>query len=290
MSSAAATARWELLRALGAAVLTPPPANQAVCAALGLPEQSAADHTAALVLGLPPFAAIYAGPEGKLGGEGLDRVAGFWRALGIRPPEDADHLGVLLMLYAELGQAEEAAGPGRCGRLAVARAALFDEHLWSWAPAYLTALADLGIESVAGWARLAAEALSHERSLVEAPDRLPLALRSAPDGPTASAADLLDAVVTPVRSGIIVAQRDLQRCAADLGVGFRRGERRFAAKALLEQEPAGAFGWLAEFARGWAVRHASLGDGPVADWWAGRAARFADVLDQVTPGRRLAAR
>ncbi len=124
------TARWELLRALGAALVTPPPANQQVARALELPVFTGVDHTDAFVLTAPPHAAIHLGPEGKLGGEGLDRVAGFWRALGLVPPEDADHLGVLLMLYAELGEAETASS-GERGRaqLHTARVALLHEHV-----------------------------------------------------------------------------------------------------------------------------------------------------------------
>ena len=78
-------------------------------AALGLPAPTAAEHTGVFVLSAPPHAAIHLGGEGKLGGEGLDRVAGFWRAIGLTPPPDADQLGVLLMLYAELADAEAAA-------------------------------------------------------------------------------------------------------------------------------------------------------------------------------------
>lgn len=68
---APASARWELLRALGAAVLTPPPGNVALCEALDLSLQTGAEHTHVFVLSAPPHAAIYLGPEGKLGGMGL---------------------------------------------------------------------------------------------------------------------------------------------------------------------------------------------------------------------------
>ena len=55
---------WELLRSLGAAVLTPPPGNGAVCAALDLPSPTGVEHTNAFVLSAPPHAAIHLGPEG----------------------------------------------------------------------------------------------------------------------------------------------------------------------------------------------------------------------------------
>ena len=75
----------ELWRALGAALVTPPPGNAPLLEALGLPAQTGAEHTGVFVLSAPPRAAIHLGPEGKLGGEGLDRIRGFWRALGLRP-------------------------------------------------------------------------------------------------------------------------------------------------------------------------------------------------------------
>ena len=88
MTTATITAgRWELLRALGA-VPDSPAAARCVGAALGLDPVSDAEHTGAFVLNCPPYAAIYLGPQGAIGGEGADRVAGFWRAIGITPPTE----------------------------------------------------------------------------------------------------------------------------------------------------------------------------------------------------------
>ncbi len=158
--------RYELLRALGSVVLTPPPGNEPVWHALGLVPATGAEHTAVFVLGLPPHAAIYLGDEGKLGGEGLDRVGGFWRALGLSAPEDADHLGALLMLYAELGLAESlATGDRSVEQLRTSRQALLHEHLWPWVPAYLRAVADLQVPSLTEWAALTLTVVceEHER-------------------------------------------------------------------------------------------------------------------------------
>ncbi len=280
-------ARWELLRALGAALVTPPPANQEVTRALGLPVLSGVDHTDAFVLTAPPHAAIHLGPEGKLGGEGLDRVAGFWRALGLVPPEDADHLGVLLMLYAELGEAEAAAGGERSrAQLHVARAALLHEHLWSWTPGYLAAVRALDIPSVSAWAELTSETLLRESAEIDPPDLLPLALRTAPVGiqPSDSFEEVLDALVTPVRSGIILTQRDLGRAAAALGVGYRHGERRYALKAMLDQDKPATIRWLAGHARSWATHHRDANRGWSFDpstWWSSRAAATAGVLEMM---------
>lgn len=279
------TPRWELLRALGATLVTPPPANEQVAEALGLPAFSGVDHTDAFMLTAPPHAAIHLGPEGQLGGEGLDRVAGFWRVLGLAPPEDADHLGVLLMLYAELGEAELGASGERArAQLHTARGALLHEHVWSWAPGYLAAVTALGIPSVSAWAALTLETLRHETTQFDPPDALPLALRVAPDGPQQSHSfdELLDALVAPVRSGIILTRRDLGRTAAALGVGYRQGERRYTLKAMLEQDKPGAMRWLAGHARGWSKQHRGADCGWPCDpsrWWADRADATADVLD-----------
>lgn len=284
--------RWELLRALGAALVTPPPHNDAMLEALGLPAQSGAEHTGVFVLGAPPHAAIYLGPEGKLGGVGLDRVAGYWRVLGLQPPEDADHLGVLLMLYAELGEAEDNAG-AEATRTALARvrSVLFDEHIASWAPAYLAAAHTHTAPAVAAWVQLTAEALRAEATHLRVGE-LPAALRDAPAplDPSADPASMLDALVAPVRSGFVLTWPDVERCGAQTGLGVRRGERRYALKAYLEQDPRLTLDWLASHARSWTERHAAAFPDPlIASWWQDRArhtARTLDALNQPTMAGR----
>jgi len=286
--------RWELIRALGAAVTTPPPGNSHVRAALELPAETGVDHTDAFVLSLPPHAAIYLGAEGQLGGDALDRVGGFWRALGLRAPEDADHLGVLLMLYAELGLAESGRSDER-GReqMRRARTALFCEHIASWAPGYLTAISGLGIDSATSWAQLVADALGAEAAELKLPDVLPSALREAPPAITATDSfdDLLDSIVSPVRSGMILTQQDLAAAARRVGVGFRRGERRFALKAMLQQDAHGTLTCLADHARSWVDWHETTSwasntgapsGTPAATptaWWVARARHTATALD-----------
>jgi Nitrate reductase delta subunit len=277
-----APSAWELFRSLGAVVLTPPPANGALCAALDLPIPTGAEHTDAFVLSAPPHGAIHLGPEGKLGGEGLDRIAGFWRALGLQAPEDADHLGALLMLYAELGEAEQNASEER-GRAQLhrARAALFHEHIWSWAPGYLLVVTELGIASVAAWARLTEQALGAEYAELGAAEMLPLALRAAPPGMDAadSLDESLDALVAPIRSGVVLTYRDLAMCGRQVGVGLRRGERRFALKAMFEQDAAATLSWLGAHARRWSERSAARTTDEACAWWSQRAAKTARILE-----------
>jgi hypothetical protein len=269
----------ELIRALGAIALSPPPACDTLCDAAGLPRFSGADHTAAFVLLAPPFAAIHLGPEGKLGGEGRDRVEGFWRAIGQRPPAGADHLGALLMSYA--GLRELSTSVPAADR---ASQALFREHIWSFAPGYLSAAATLGIGPASAWAGLTLEVLQAERDTRERQEDqalLPLALREAPAplSPTASFDEVLDAAVTPACSAMILTQPELAAGAARLGVGYRRGERRYALRAMVEQDKAAALGWLGDLAGQWAARHtAAYGATAAGRWWSQRARCTCRVL------------
>ncbi len=276
---------WELLRALGAVVGAVPPTADHVLRALGLPLWSRAEHTQAFTLELPPFAAVHLGHEGKLGGEGADRVAGLWRALGLQPPADADHLGSLLALLAELGEAETGCATDAARRrLGHARATLFWEHLWSWVPGYLTAVRR-GRPTAAPWADLTGRALAREVAATTPATALPLALRTAPPPLSVGvpAGELLDALTVPVRTGFVLTASDVAAAAGATGGGLRRGERRFALRALLEQDPAATLRWLADHAAEWARRHRC--QPPVAcdpaPWWSARASETAGVLAEL---------
>ena len=202
------THRWELLRALGA-VADSPAAARAVAAPLGLAPLTDAEHTDVFVLNCPPYASVYLGPDGALGGEGADRAAGFWRAIAVSPPAEPDHLTALLALYASLGEAAaEARRPATRQALTRSRQGLFAEHLWPWLPAYLDAVAELAVPALTAWAELARRAMAAEFSAQPAWPRLPLALRAAP-GDIGEGRRLVDALTTPVRSGIIVTRRRL---------------------------------------------------------------------------------
>ena len=289
----AAAGRWELFRALGAVAADPADARTA-CAALGWAGPGNAEHTDVFVLNCPPYASVYLGAEGGLGGDAADRAAGFWRAIGLAPPAEPDHLAALFGLYASLG---EAAGDTRTAAtadvLTRARHALFWEHLWPWLPGYLGAVADLGAPSLAPWARLARRALLAERD-AHPGGWLPLALRAAPEpGPGDDGLDgLLSLLTTPVRSGFILTRRSLTAGAEAAKAGHRIGERRFTLRALLEQAPADTVHWLAGEAARWSRRYAAPSPRPgggsrsgdiVQAWWARRAGHTARILAMTAP-------
>jgi TorA maturation chaperone TorD len=273
-----APGRWELLRALGA-VADSPAAARAVAPALGLPPLTEAEHTEAFVLNLPPYAAVYLGPDGALSGEGADRVAGFWRALAITPPTEPDHLTALLALYANLAEAAtDTHSAPTAAALNRSRVALLAEHLWPWLPAYLDAATDLDLPALTAWATLTQRALTAEHAAAQA--RLPLALREAPAPPTAEGTprDLVAALTTPAASGLVLTRRRLAQGAGQASVGHRIGERRFTLLAMLEQDPAATLTWLAAEARRWHSRHAARPD-QTSQWWAARAGHTATLLD-----------
>jgi hypothetical protein len=304
----------ELFRALGALAECPRPELQPIADVLDLgPLPAPAAHGDLFLFQLYPHAAVYLGAEGMLGGEAADRIAGFWRALGQEPPPDPDHLTLLLGLYARLAELENeaaAAGPAR-DRWRHARAAFLWEHLASWLPLFLAKLSDLAgppdpaeppdLADAGGagasspvvapfygrWGRLLAEALREEAGLLPAPPALPLHLRAAPplaDPRRDGAEAFLGALLAPVRSGIVLTRADLACAARALGIAPRLTDRRAALATLLDQDAAGALGWLAGEAAAWQARHeVGLHLSPaLAAFWKARAEATGALLAQVS--------
>ncbi len=307
LDSRGMAARAELLRALAVLAEPPVPEHAAVCQALGLEQPSAARYTELFVLQLYPYASVYLGEEGMLGGEARDRVAGFWRALGQTPVPEPDHLPVLLGQYAALLDAEaesdrpdredrenwddredrDGAGDGRPreglrAKIRSARQALLWEHLASWLPPFLDKLDELATPVYEDWGRLLGRALEAELATLPAGGELPLPLRANRPLPedAESLDDLLDALLAPVRSGFLVVRSDLERCARALGVVARQAERRYALRALLGQAPADTVHWLAAEARRSADRLvAGVGPSRIRAFWIERARHTARVLE-----------
>ncbi len=279
----------ELVRTLGA--LTDPPAEgHAALAELldlgALPSPS--EHTDLFLFQLPPFASIYLGPEGKLGGEGRDRVAGFWRAVGQSPPAEPDHLGALLGLYAGLSELEADEGDdAHRVLLAQSASALLHEHVLSWTGPYLASVAELSNGFYRRWAELLQETLRVEREARTVPQHLSVHLRQAPPLPDPRAeggSAFLDGLLAPACSGLIVTRAALARGAAACRVGIRAGERRYALEAMLAQDGARVLGWLASEGHRWVERHqglaAAVGETSAAHW-SERAAQTAALLESL---------
>jgi hypothetical protein len=271
----------DLWRALGAVADNPGDARVAT-RALGLPLPTPAEHTEVFVLNCPPYASTHLGPEGGIGGDAADRVAGFWRAIRLDPPPDPDHLASLFALYAHLGEAAaQVRRPATAAALARMRAVLLWEHLWPWLPNYLDAVTDLATETLGTWADLTRLALQREARSQPGGELLPAALRDAPPPLENGCASgvLVDGLVCPVRSGFVLTRRSLALIARRAGTGYRIGERRFALRALLAQDPHAALVALAAEAARWSARrgHSGILD-PATQWWADRAAHTAAVL------------
>ena len=128
---------------------------------------------------------------------------------------------------------------------------------------------------------LAGSVVVRQVAALPPPAQLPLALRTAPahTGPDGRVSDLTAALTTPARSGIILTRRRVARGAGNAGVGHRIGERRFALRAMLEQDPAATLAWLAQEAERWQVRHGRrAADDLTARWWTARASRTTQLL------------
>lgn len=278
-------ARAELLRGLAAISEGPCRPELAAGLSLGTPP-APARFTEVFLLLTHPYASVHLGAEGMLGGEAADRVAGFWRTIGVVPPNPPDHLAILLAGYAGLREEAAALGPGPRG-VAATRAAsvLLWEHLLSWVPGYLESVRSLAEPFFSGWAALVLETLLDEASSCGG-EPLPAALRLAPDPVSASDGrrDLVTGLLAPIRSGVVVTRADLGRACLELGLGLRQGERAYLLEAMLDQDARSSLGWLAAHARTWASRHHGLRGTTlerVGGWWEDRARRTSEVLEEL---------
>jgi TorA maturation chaperone TorD len=118
----------ELIRAL--ATLAEPPTDRTPRLAHLLGMKGAPtppSYTDLFLFQQTPYASAYLGDDGMIGGEPRDRVAGFWRALGLVAPPEPDHLATLLRLCGDVRTERRRTGSRRRDRLTRARHAF----LWS---------------------------------------------------------------------------------------------------------------------------------------------------------------
>ena len=284
----------ELFRALAA--LSEPPGSETIRLAeildLGaVPGES--EWSELFLFQLYPYASVYLGPEGQIGGEARDRIAGFWRALELEPPAEADHLAVMLAFYAELLGLESATeSDDDRGRWRHVQRAFLNEHLLSWLPAYLVKLETLAAPFYDGWGRLLQRALAEEQTRLGATDVPPV--HFARCGPPADprrdgAGAFLDFLLAPLASGLIVLRSDLERAALDTGLAVRVADRRFGLESLLAQDARAVLGWLSEETTDWSRRldRSVLGDCVAVASWSRRATATASLMQSIrddTPG------
>lgn len=272
----------ELSRALAVYVEPPGPEHDALASVLGIPVPSPAEHADLFLFQLFPYASVQLGPEGKLGGTARDRVTGFFGALNCPPPDEADHLAVLLGAYATLLEREQ-----HDAAWTRAREALLVEHLLPWVPALVLRVAGLAGPAYRAWAGLVDQFLASEATRTPlASTLLPVHLTNAeplPDPRNGQTHHFLEALLAPSRTGVILTASDLARAADDLGLGRRIAERQFVIRALLNQDTAGFLTWLRA-----ACEHASsawsthwLAGTPTGDWWRERAASTARLFGEL---------
>lgn len=266
----------EALRALGA--LTEPPGRTTarLVAALGLPDVPGPDtFTDVFGFQLYPYASVYLGPEGMLGGEARERVAGFWTALGVPPPAEPDHLAALLSLYASLAERDQPV-----------RHALLWEHLLSWLVPYLARMREVGGPVYGEWAGALTDLLRTEARMAGPPQLEPLHFRAAPTLPDpriTGARAFLEGLLSPPRTGVIIVRSDLVRAGRELGSGIRVAERSYVLRSLLAQDRPATLAWLAIEARRQAAAHGAAPAElrPVAAWWQQRAKAAAGLLEEL---------
>lgn len=279
--------RAGLLRALADLAARPHAGSAAIAEALELPRPpTAAEHADLFDFQVYPYASVHLGDEGMLGGDARDRIAGFLRALDVTPPPEPDHLVVLLHAYADLSDLAASGAP----RADHSRRVLLHEHLGSWVGRFLARVVELGADPLRAWARLTAGALAAELDEHGPPPEPPPALREAAvlaEPEDATAADWTQGLLTPVRSGLVLARADLARAAHELGLGTRVGERAFVLRALLDQDARAVLGWLAQEAYRQADDLAAVratGGEPTERWWRERLMRTAGMIEQRLAG------
>ncbi len=278
----------ELLRTLGVLIEAPSPDHRPLAELLELGSvPPGSEHTDLFGFQLYPYASVYLGVEGRLGGEARDLIAGFWRALAQAPPAEPDHLTVMLALYAELRERESGEEPPGEEHWRRACRAFLWEHLLSWLPVYLAKLEQLAPRYYRRWTVVLREALAFEAERLGRQQRLSLHFRRLPplaDPRKQGSQAFLDSLLSPVRSGIILVRDDLIRAGRELDLGVRAGERKFVLKALLSQEPAAILEWLAQECRAWAARHGESSAllGAAAEPWIRSAEASSMLLNELS--------
>ncbi len=274
----------DLVRGLAVLAEAPEPEQGQLSELLGLgPLPPKSEHADLFLFNVYPYASVYLGPEGQLGGEARSRIAGFWNALGIDVPAEPDHITSLLGLLAgliERSSTEEE--ESRRLLLREAAGACLFEHIVPWASPFLHAVRVHGSDYYAGWANLVGRtlmALADTFGLASG-TRLPAHLTATEAIRTPGViggSAFLEQLLAPIRTGMVISRQDMACLGRDVGLGARIGERRYMLEAYLGQDPQRTLEWVAAHAEKWVERDA--GTIPVVDrFWSHRAAESVQIL------------
>jgi TorA maturation chaperone TorD len=277
----------DIIKALGELAEAPGPDQVRTARMLGLPgEPSRAEYTDLFVVQLYPYASVYLSPEGQLGGQVQDHIAGFWRVLHQPVPRDPDHVATLFSTYSQLANhTSNGDEPYMQDLRRQMRHAFLWEHIASWILPFVARVRELGSPAYRGWGSLVLDAIEAEVNHAGPPPMLPLHLRSAPPLPRQSdLASLTPLLFSPVTSGVILTRADLGRCARDLGMQIRIAERRYTLGTMLEQNAVRVGDWLANEARRQAdlIGHTAPSFRAIADHWEQRALTTSELVTHVT--------
>lgn len=285
----------ELLRTLGALLECPTPESghlQSLADHLEIGQvPEAAVHTDLFQFQLYPYASVYLGEEGMLGGDARDRIAGLWRVLELNPPPECDHLTMMLTFLAHLDERRESAPSRHRERWRHLHATFLHEHLLTWLPPWLARLRGLAPTFYVQWADLLEQTLREQNTVDPPTIDVPAFMQQTPgiaDPRHEGLEAFLDSLLTPQRSGLLIVRDDLRRGARYLDLGVRLAERKFVLKGLLMQNAAGVLAWLAEEAETWAARHPKLPLAPpnIAQHWSARATVSSRLLADLAEERR----
>lgn len=282
MSDSSASA--DLIRLLGKFIDAPSEAHLKWAAVLGLIAPTSLEtwrvrHAQSFIEQCYPFASVYLGPEGAIGGAAANRVADFRELLGSTIVGPPDAFGTLLADYAELVERSES-DP----RALHAREAMLWEHLLCWLIPFFDSVERSAPTPYAPWARLTRRVFIGEARVVGNPGYIPLQLRDAPvvdiGKRTHSLDDVVRSLLVPVRSGIVITRHDLSRIANAVGITTYTGGRHLLLHSLLKQQPKATLERLANEALRQAQAHGREHDtlGMVANFWSERARVTAAAL------------
>lgn len=282
MSKSGASA--DLIRLLGKFIDVPGEAHLKWATALRLIAPASletwrARHTQSFIEQCYPFASVYLGPEGAIGGVAANRVADFRELLGSTIAGPPDALGALLADYAELVERSE-----NDPRALHAREAMLWEHLLCWLIPFLYSVERAAPTPYAPWASLTRHIFIEEAGFVGNPECMPLQLRDAPvvdiGRHTHSLDDVVRILLVPVSSGIVITRHDLSRIANAVGGTTYIGGRHLLLHSLLKQQPKATLERLADEAIRQAQAHGGEHDtlSMISNFWFERALVTAAAL------------